>query len=267
MGSGHGCRPGVDGGSGGSQIGTEVVGARQIRWAGTTMGWNHVPLGERNHQMKHLALFRLGRHDGLLSCACVRPVPRPGPGYTEVLEERPDTAGGVMHSVRPRLPNVPDVNRAVARSSNSTPQLRPTFRVNSKKVIRTTPAITMPAALRGQCSSRSAGAGGRAAIQMPLEIRRETLRIRATPLWSQRERGAIDPQGVAESLAAGNSAEPRLKRPAARGARRLARRILYSYTGRATALQHRSPHVGLPVRIQQPIEKAANRVAPGGRGE
>lgn len=64
--------------------------------------------------MKHLVLFSVSVA-ALLSHACVHPSPGPEPGYTEMLEERPDTAdrGGV--TVGPKLLNGPYLIRAIQR--------------------------------------------------------------------------------------------------------------------------------------------------------
>lgn len=64
--------------------------------------------------MKHLVLFAVGVVV-LSSHACVHPSPEPEPGYTEMLEERPDTAGVVVYTVGPKLLNAPDVIRATQR--------------------------------------------------------------------------------------------------------------------------------------------------------
>ncbi len=67
--------------------------------------------------MKHLVLFAVGVVV-LSSHACVHPSPgRPEPGYTEMPEERPDTAGVVVHTVRSELLNGWNVkvNRALER--------------------------------------------------------------------------------------------------------------------------------------------------------
>lgn len=64
--------------------------------------------------MKHLVLFAVGVVV-LSSHACVHPSPEPEPGYTEMPEERPDTAGVVVHTVRPELLNAPHLSRAIQR--------------------------------------------------------------------------------------------------------------------------------------------------------